>query len=110
MPTDHAAAARRAKAIKIADHLWGLAAPNLRTWVGFPLSVAGFLPEQRLAAAKAAGAHAKSRPDDLPPSDETWEIVVFRITVKVRNARERVAIHGIDAMRAATAAGRRRAG
>jgi len=86
---DYAARARSAKAARIRDHLLEELVrkdPARVEVLTFPGVVAGYTPEERLEATKAAGAHADSRPDDLPPSDETWDLVVAGVRRFVADA------------------------
>lgn len=75
----YAARARRLKARAIASLIMSELSPELRRDPLLPDLVESVPSKERLRIAKAANAHPKSRRDDLPPSAETWKLVVDEI-------------------------------
>lgn len=86
-PNPHALRHREDKARRIARWLWERLTDDQRAADGLPRVVADMAPADRLIVARAAGAHAPSRPDDLPPSDDTWALVVRDVVVLQRDER-----------------------
>jgi len=80
--------ARERKASTMAAYIFAQLGPETRRSALLPDLVAAMEPEQRLDVAKASGVHAASRPDDEPPSAETWSKVVSRISELVGLSRE----------------------
>lgn len=90
-PNAHRELAQHRKASKMVSCIWVRLTPEQKRSPALPGLVAAFTAEQRLVVAKESGAHAESRPADLPPSVETWAKVVDALAEFVRMATEAAA-------------------